>query len=56
MGDTVRDKLKKRVIALVKEFIKTEGGITLGDLEALFGLKDQTLIAAYLRKIMKITA
>jgi hypothetical protein len=35
---TKKDQLKERVVALVKEFVKTEGGITLKDLEALFGL------------------
>ncbi len=32
-----RELLKDKVINLVKEFIKTEGGITPYDLEALFG-------------------
>ncbi len=30
--------LQDKVVALVKDFIKVEGGITLSDLEALFGL------------------
>jgi hypothetical protein len=32
-----REILKDKVVQLVKEFIKTEGGITPYDLEALFG-------------------
>jgi hypothetical protein len=34
---TKRDILKEKVVDLVKEFIKTEGGITGYDLQALFG-------------------
>lgn len=32
-----RELLKGKVVDLVKEFIKTEGGITYVDLEKLFG-------------------
>lgn len=32
-----REQLKDKVIALVKEFIASEGEITLYDLEVLFG-------------------
>jgi hypothetical protein len=32
-----REILKTQVVELVKEFIKTKGGITPYDLEALFG-------------------
>ena len=33
-----REVLKEKVIALVKEFAKTEGGIEQGDLQSLFGI------------------
>ena len=32
-----KDILKDKVVALVKDFIKTEGGITSNDLRSLFG-------------------
>lgn len=32
-----REQLKEKVIALIKDFIKTEGGITIADLQRLFG-------------------
>ncbi len=32
-----KDQLKDKVIALVKEFVQTEGGLTLKDLRSLFG-------------------
>lgn len=51
-----RQVLMDKVIAMTKEFIEIEGGISLEDLEALFGSKGQSLIATHLRKIMKVTA
>lgn len=35
--ESKREFLKDKVVHLVKEFIKTEGGISLIDLELLFG-------------------
>lgn len=35
--ESKREILKDKVLNLIKEFIKTEGGITPYDLEALFG-------------------
>lgn len=35
--DSKRDMLKEKVVAVVKDFVKTEGGITSNDLRALFG-------------------
>jgi hypothetical protein len=32
-----REILKDKVVALVKDFIKTEGGITIADIQKLFG-------------------
>jgi hypothetical protein len=47
-----REILKDKVVALVKDFIKTEGGITLQDLESLFGLNPhQEIIAALYRTL-----
>jgi hypothetical protein len=37
MIPTKREQLKEKVVALVKEFIKTEGGISQDDLQVLFG-------------------
>jgi hypothetical protein len=34
--NTPREQLKEKVIALVKDFVKTEGGITHKDLQLLF--------------------
>lgn len=36
-GQSKREILKDKVIALVNEFVKTEGGITSVDLQMLFG-------------------
>jgi len=35
--ESKRELLKDKVIILIKEFLKTEGGITLKDLSSLFG-------------------
>ena len=35
--DTKKDQLKEKVVALVKDFVKTEGGINQNDLRVLFG-------------------
>jgi hypothetical protein len=32
-----KEQLKEKVVNLVKEFVETEGGITVSDLQALFG-------------------
>jgi hypothetical protein len=32
-----REILKEKVVSLVKDFVKTEGGITQDDLQVLFG-------------------
>jgi len=34
---TKKEQLKDKVVALVKEFLKTEGGLTQNDLQSLFG-------------------
>jgi hypothetical protein len=36
-----RELLRDKVVDLVKEFIKNEGGITVSDLAALFGPVDE---------------
>lgn len=36
-GQSKKEMLKEKVVALVKEFVKTEGGITPYDLQKLFG-------------------
>ncbi|MGA7579187.1 MAG: hypothetical protein ACLQUW_13220 [Desulfobaccales bacterium] len=36
-SESKRELLRAKVVDLVKEFAKTEGGITPGDLNALFG-------------------
>jgi hypothetical protein len=41
-----RKILKEKVVALVKDFIKTEGGISQADLWELFGLNDHEIAAA----------
>jgi cyanate lyase len=48
-----REQLKDKVVALVKEFVKTEGGITFTDLESLFG-RDSGFMTA-ISAILKIT-
>jgi hypothetical protein len=35
--ESKRELLKDKVVNLVKEFIQTEGGITIDDLQKLFG-------------------
>lgn len=32
-----KEILKDKVVALVKDFVKTEGGITIADIQKLFG-------------------
>jgi len=49
-----REQLKDKVIALVKEFVKTEGGISLSDLEALFGLYPHQEIITALYNTLKL--
>jgi hypothetical protein len=36
-GQSKREILRDKVVALVKDFIKTEGGISQDDLQVLFG-------------------
>lgn len=36
-GQTKRELLKDKVVSLVKDFIKTEGGIGPNDIQVLFG-------------------
>jgi hypothetical protein len=40
-----RDLLRDKVVGLVKEFIKTEGEISLFDLEKLFGSYNQSEVS-----------
>jgi hypothetical protein len=49
-----REVLKNKVVALVKDFVKTEGGIKLEDFEELFGMRGQHEVAAALGKEIKI--
>lgn len=35
--ESPKERLKIKVVSLVKEFVKTEGGVTIFDLLALFG-------------------
>jgi len=48
-----KDQLKDKVVALVKEFVKTEGGITQNDLRVLFGdpFSPSAEVAAVLSKL-----
>ena len=47
----MRELLKDAVIALVKHFVAMEGGISLRDLEILFGLALQGEVAAALARL-----
>lgn len=49
-----REILKAKVVNLVKDFVHTEGGINLEDLEELFGIRGQHEIAAALGKDLKV--
>lgn len=49
-----KEILKDKVVALVKEFVQTEGSINLEDLEELFGIRGQHEIAAALGKDLKV--
>lgn len=49
-----KEILKDKVVALVKEFVQTEGGITYDDLEELFGIHGQHEVAAALGKHLRI--
>jgi hypothetical protein len=48
-----KEQLKDKLIALIKEFVQTEGGITFTDLESLFGRDSGVMVA--LSAILKIT-
>ncbi len=48
-----KDILKQKVVELVKEFVKTEGGISLADLRAFFGLyPHQEIITALYHELV----
>jgi hypothetical protein len=48
-----KEILLDKMIALVKDFVKTEGGITFTDLESLFG-RDSGFMTA-ISAILKVT-
>lgn len=49
-----REILKDKVVSMVKNFVKTEGGINIKDLEELFGMHGQHEVAVALGKDMKV--
>jgi hypothetical protein len=49
-----KEILKAKVVSLVKNFVHTEGGINLEDLEELFGIRGQHEVAAALSKDLKV--
>jgi hypothetical protein len=49
-----KDILKDKVVALVKDFVQIEGGITQFDLWELFGFHNDHEIAASLAKLFLI--
>ena len=51
---TKKEQLKDKVVALVKDFVKTEDGITLQDLEALFGFSPHQEVITALYQTLKI--
>lgn len=48
---TKKEQLKDKVVALVKDFIKTEGGLTQNDLKYLFGEWPHQEVAAALAEL-----
>jgi hypothetical protein len=46
-----KDQLKDKEVALVKEFVRTEGSITPADIEALFGYNRHQEIATALAEL-----
>ncbi len=50
-----KEILKDKVVALVKDFVKTEGDITLADLKALFGHHPHYEVITKLYETMKLT-
>ena len=53
--ESKREALKEKVVNLVKEFIQKEGGITLKDLEALFGIYPHQEIITALYQTLKLS-
>jgi hypothetical protein len=49
-----KEILKGKVVALVKDFIKTEGGIKLADIEALFGHNPHYEVITALYNILEL--
>ncbi|MGO9622574.1 MAG: hypothetical protein ACLPT6_14355 [Desulfobaccales bacterium] len=50
-----KEILKDRVVTLVKEFVQAEGGITLVDIEALFGHNPHYEVIAALYQTLRLT-
>ncbi|MBI4964107.1 MAG: hypothetical protein HY913_12580 [Desulfomonile tiedjei] len=46
-----REVLRDKMVDLVKMFVKAEGDITQADIEALFGYKSSSEMAAYLSSL-----
>lgn len=50
-----REILKDKVVALVKDFVQTEGGITPADIEALFGHNPHYEVITALYNTLKLS-
>ncbi len=46
-----KEVLENKVVALVKEFVKTEGGVNMKDIEEIFGLSRYSPITAALMEL-----